>query len=167
MSVIVRFLAAGFAATIALSSFQANAAQFNRTDSITIRNNSGGKMLVYSLRAKKLARQGRGVRFAGRCESACTMYLSMPNKLTCIMPGASFGFHLPHGASRRDNLVAANYMMNSYPRWVRSWIQTQRGLSRSMKRMPYAYASRYLQPCPARGRPSTRVTRLVRDEFSR
>lgn len=113
----------------------------------TIRNDSGGYLIDYVLRVKKLERASGKVRFAGRCDSACTMFLTMRGSGSCIMPGASFGFHLPYGVSARGNQIAANYMMKSYPGWVRNWIYSNGGLSSGIKRMNFAYASRFIQPC--------------------
>ena len=113
----------------------------------TIFSDGGGEVIRYALSAKRLHRRGHLVRFAGRCDSACTLYLSMPRRLTCISPGASFGFHRPYGASARNNAVAARYMMRSYPGWVRRWIRARGGLSSGIRTMPYAYARRHLRPC--------------------
>jgi hypothetical protein len=113
----------------------------------TIRNDGGGYLLDYVLRIKKLERVDGKVRFAGRCDSACTMFLAMKGSSSCIMPGASFGFHLPYGVSARANQIAARYMMKSYPGWVRNWIQSNGGLRSSIKTMNFAYASRFIRPC--------------------
>ena len=113
----------------------------------TIMADQGGDIVQYALRAKRLERQGRTVRFAGRCDSACTLYLSMPRQLTCVAPGASFGFHHPYGGLARNNAVAASYMMRSYPDWVRTWIREKGGLSDRIITMSYAYARRHLPAC--------------------
>lgn len=113
----------------------------------TIRNDSGGYLIDYVLRVKKLERASGKVRFAGRCDSACTMFLTMNGSRACIMPGASFGFHLPYGVSARSNQIAASYMMKSYPGWVRNWIYSNGGLSSGIKRMNFAYASRFIRAC--------------------
>ena len=125
----------------------ANALNPDQVSQVTIRNNRGGHLLKFALRAKQLARDNRRVRISGRCSSACTMYLTMPSDLTCITSRASFGFHLPYGASREDNAVAAKYMIRSYPQWVRQWIASKNGLNHSMKTMPYSYASQYMKTC--------------------
>jgi hypothetical protein len=107
----------------------------------------------------RLKEAGRSLRFAGRCDSACTLFLALPRAKTCVSPGASFGFHLPYGASRRGNQMAAQYLLSSYPGWVRSWIAEQGGLSGQIKTMSYAYASQFLPTCtqPARSAASKRL----------
>ncbi len=112
-----------------------------------VRNDRGGYVIDYALRMKRMERAGRLVRFAGRCDSACTLFLALPRTQTCVSQGAAFGFHLPYGSSRRGNRVAASYLMNSYPGWVRSWLASNGGLSSGMKVMPYSYARQHLPEC--------------------
>lgn len=135
------------AALLAVVSTQASAFPFPRPGQVTIAGDRGGQVIQYALRAKKMEKEGRQVRFAGRCASACTLYLSMSRDLTCVTPGASFGFHLPYGASPRGNRIATEYLMRSYPGWVRNWIRANGGLTHHIKTMDYSYASKYLQSC--------------------
>ena len=120
---------------------------FPRPNQVTILGDRGGHMLEYAIKLKQLRQAGSNIRFAGRCDSACTLYLSIPRKLTCVTPGASFGFHLPYGSSANGNRVAAEYMMNKYPGWVRGWIASHGGLTHTIKTMGYSYASRHLPTC--------------------
>lgn len=64
-----------------------------------------------------------------------------------LTPRASFGFHLPYGTSKRTNAIAAKYMLEQYPGWVRNWIARNGGLTNNIKRMGYAYASQYMKMC--------------------
>jgi hypothetical protein len=111
----------------------------------TIWNDRGGALVEYAIHSRTIDLSGRQLRFAGRCLSACTLYLSVSK--SCVMRGASFGFHLPYGSSRNGNATAAKYMVRSYPGWVRGWISANGGLERRMKIMPYEYAARYIRPC--------------------
>ena len=113
----------------------------------TIYNDTGGQAMRYALKAQEYQKQRRQVRFAGRCDSACTLYLSLPDDLVCISSGASFGFHRPYGATLGENRVMEEYMMGLYPEWVRDWIESQGGLAVEMKSMNYAYASQFMRPC--------------------
>lgn len=115
----------------------------------TIRSDRGGYVIDYAIRVLKLRRSGGYVRFDGACDSACTLYLSMPKSNVCITQNASFGFHLPYGVSPRDNQVAANFLMKNYPGWVRSWVAKRGGLKSYIATMTYADASRYLPTCPS------------------
>jgi hypothetical protein len=144
----VKFLAVVAVAAIGLSAADAaNAFPFSGFRGVTIRGDRGGQVIQYALQMKRMERSGSKVRFAGRCDSACTLYLALPRKQTCVMPGASFGFHLPYGASRDGNRIAASYMMRNYPGWVRSWIRANGGLGRGIKTMSYSYARQYLPTC--------------------
>lgn len=120
-----------------------------RSDSkgITVRGDRGGLMTGYSMKMMKLRDRGTKVRFAGRCDSACTLYLALPRDQTCIAPGAKFRFHAPSAATRKASLTARDYLLESYPRWVKAWIRSKGGLSRNIITMDYAYARRFLNPC--------------------
>jgi hypothetical protein len=112
-----------------------------------IGSDRGGYVVQYALRMLKLKQSGKPVQFGGRCQSACTVYLALPRSQICISPGASFGFHAPYGAGTNGNRVARNYMLNSYPGWVRSWIGSRGGLSSRLITMDYAYASKFMRTC--------------------
>lgn len=107
----------------------------------------GGSVIEYARRVSNARIGGHVVRITGRCESACTLFLAMPPSRVCLSRGSSFTFHLPYGARADFNTWAANYMMQSYPQWVRSYIQAHGGLSHRLLRMDYAYASRFLPTC--------------------
>lgn len=112
-----------------------------------VANDNGGRIIDYAIRVKSAEQSGKVIRFAGTCDSACTLYLSLPSKQKCILPGAKFRFHHPYGASKRDVKHAKRYMMRTYPSWVRRWIRRNGGLGKEFKTMNYAYASRYIRPC--------------------
>jgi hypothetical protein len=114
---------------------------------VRIAGDRGGYVVQYALRMLKLQQSGKLVQFAGRCDSACTIYLALPRSQTCISPGASFRFHAPYGAGSRGNHFARMYMLNSYPGWVRSWINSKGGLSSRLITMDYAYASKFMRTC--------------------
>ena len=120
---------------------------FGRTSPLTIYSDRGGQVIRYALQAKRMERDNRTIRFSGRCDSACTVYLALPKRLTCVSQGAAFGFHLPYGSNPKGNKVAAQYMMRNYPSWVRNWIYAQGGLTHQTKVMDYSYTSRFLKPC--------------------
>ena len=114
---------------------------------MTVNRDRGGMMLKYSLHMMKLRESGTKVKFAGRCDSACTIYLSLPRHQTCIASGAMFGFHSPSAGEREASVIAQAYLMENYPDWVKEWIASKGGLSRDMMVMDYAYASQYLDSC--------------------
>ncbi len=117
---------------------------------IVIHNDPGGELIRYALWTKKVDENGEAIRFRGRCDSACTLFLSLPAERLCVYPGASFGFHRPYGASAHVNGVATQYMRRIYPIWVNEWIDAEGGLTSNIKRMSFNYASKYVPTCPNR-----------------
>ena len=95
----------------------------------------------------KLRDSGAKLKFAGRCDSACTIYLALPRSQTCITPDALFGFHAPFAATPEASSLAQNYLLENYPDWVKSWIASRGGLSKEIVTMDYAYASKFLDRC--------------------
>ena len=115
--------------------------------SVSIINNSGGMIVLFALKVAEYRDAGTLVKFAGRCDSACTLFLSLPKEQTCIKPGAYFRFHSPSARSSRSERSARTFLMGKYPDWVRSWIQEKGGLSHHLFRMDYAYASQFIPSC--------------------
>jgi hypothetical protein len=114
---------------------------------ITIGNDQGGRLVEYALSKAKLADTNTQIRFAGNCASGCTLYLTLPADQTCILPGASFTFHLHVSSKDRARRAARAYLENVYPSWVMAWLEAHGGLSSRELRMNYQHASRYLRPC--------------------
>lgn len=112
-----------------------------------VRNDSGGYVVAYAMRVAELKRGERKLRFAGRCDSACTMYLGLPRDKVCLEPGAYFRFHRPTARSSATVATATDFLMRSYPGWVRQWIAANGGLTSSLKTMGYDHASKFLPTC--------------------
>jgi hypothetical protein len=117
---------------------------------IVISGNSGGKIIHFALKVAQ-ARQSRTlVRFAGRCDSACTLYLGLPSRQVCISEGAYFRFHAPVGRTARASAAARKYLMRKYPGWVRAFLARHNGLTNRLVTMDYSYARRFIKPCETR-----------------
>ena len=114
---------------------------------INISGDRGGYLMAYALKMMKLGQSKTPVQFTGSCDSACTLYLALPRNQVCISSGATFNFHLPYGATPSGNRMAASYMLNSYPAWVRNWIRGRGGLTSQLISMDYAHASRFMPTC--------------------
>jgi hypothetical protein len=146
-------LVAGLSATLwceGANSTPLGGAMRGQKNIVRISNDRGGYVIRYVMQLQKLRQAGIPVQFAGRCLSACTLYLALPTAQTCVSPGASFGFHAPYGAGPKGNRIALNYMLNKYPSWVRNWISSHGGLSRRLITMQFKYASNYLRTCEIR-----------------
>ena len=120
-----------------------------RRNSISIYANSGGSIGLFVLRAAKLRNSRTLVKFSGRCDSACTLFLGLPPRQMCISKGAVFRFHAPMHKSPRAASYAKKYMMRKYPGWVRSYIGANRGLTNRLITMDYKYARRFIRTCVA------------------
>ena len=155
MSIRCNTLSAIFASALAFSSLWANQTSAKPVyppfsppvKSVSIYSNSGGSIGQFALRAAKLRNNRTLVKFEGRCDSACTLFLGLPSKQTCISRGAFFRFHAPKHHSAKAALYAKNYMMRKYPGWVRTWISENRGLSSRLITMDYEYASQFIPAC--------------------
>jgi hypothetical protein len=113
----------------------------------TVSNDHGGMIVDYAIKTAQLEQTGQTVKFSGRCDSACTLYLGLNEDQLCVTPSARFGFHLPFGSSSQGNRTAASYLLKKYPGWVHGWLRANGGLSRSLKVMPYEYVSQHIKPC--------------------
>ena len=116
-------------------------------NSVSISNNSGGNIAEYALSAAEYRSSGTLVKFTGRCDSACTLFLGLPSHQKCVSRGAFFRFHAPFGVSASAQRMAQAYLMHKYPSWVRAWITHNRGLTRELITMDYSYASKFMTSC--------------------
>lgn len=103
--------------------FMASAAILQAGGALVIRFDPGGPLGARNAEIRALQASGRRVELRGRCYSACTMYLGLPN--TCVAPAAWLGFHGPsqHGTT----LPPAGFeywsqiMARNYREPLRSW----------------------------------------------
>ncbi len=114
---------------------------------VSVNGDSGGGIAQYILRTEEYRAAQTQVSFAGRCDSACTLYLSLAPEQICIRQHAYFRFHAPIANSRRVQRMAVAVLMERYPDWVKDWILLQGGLKRHLMTMDYAYARQFVQPC--------------------
>lgn len=91
----------------------------------TVRNDSGGVLDERVTEIAHLRATGEQVRIGGYCNSACTMYLGLPN--ACVSPRAVFGFHGPMSQFYGMPLLADEFehwsrvMASHYPEPIRTW----------------------------------------------
>ena len=139
-------LAAAIAGGAAVEAASAASIKAQRK-SVSISNNSGGMIVRFALQLAEFRNDGTLVKFSGRCDSACTLLLSLPPEQTCIASGAYFRFHAPSARSSRSARLAQSYLMEKYPDWVMSWIEDNGGLSNVLVTMNYDYASQFIPSC--------------------
>jgi hypothetical protein len=133
------------------STVQSSVIGKRRSQTVSIGNNRGGKILRYAVWANKHRQSGKQVAITGSCDSACTLLLSLPPSQLCLGPRASFRFHSPAARSSRSVAMARSYMMSRYPGWVRSYVSRNGGMRTSrLVTMNHAYASRFIKSCATR-----------------
>lgn len=93
----------------------------------TIHNDPGGFVIDYAKEANRLAKTGEKVIIDGKCYSACTLFLSLPN--ACVTLRSRLGFHSGEGAPKRVIEYANKLVMATYPPKVRAWIKKKGGLT--------------------------------------
>ena len=119
--------------------FSASMAQARTID---VNDSHGGSVAQYNARWSALAAQGVNVRIVGPCQSACTVLLGhIPRSRICVMPNASFGFHLAH---RQD---ATATLWHAYSGDVRQWIDRHGGLTKNFIWMRAPDTYRYFKRC--------------------
>ena len=119
-----------------------------RAATFTVSGDRGGFVIAYALNKDKLETSKTSVKFDGNCASACTLYLGLSKSQICITKNASFSFHLPYGATTEaGNKWAEEFMLVSYPSWVKQWLNDNGGLTHELKTMDYSVASRHLATC--------------------
>ncbi len=90
---------------------------------LVVSNDRGGLVRQRDTEIRALQQSGQPVQLRGRCLSACTMYLSLPN--VCVAPQATFGFHGPSWYGDALSPAAFEHwsqvMAGHYREPLRSW----------------------------------------------
>lgn len=94
-------------------------------DRIIIDMDRGGSLEIRLAEIADLRRSGQSVEISGECDSACTMYLGLPQ--TCVHPSAILGFHGPQSQMYGIGLPPDEFeywsqiMGSHYPPTLRRW----------------------------------------------
>jgi hypothetical protein len=113
-----------------------------RAETVDVSDNHGGSVAEYDARWAGLAARGANVRIVGPCQSACTVLLGhIPRSRICVMPTASFGFHLAHLPSAQATL------WNAYQSDIRDWINKRGPLTPQFMWMRAPDIYRYFKKC--------------------
>ena len=113
-----------------------------RAATIDVYDDHGGSVAAYDARWTGLAEQGVSVRIVGPCQSACTDLLGhIPRSRICVMPNASFGFHLAGLQS------ATEILWGGYQDDIRGWINAHGGLTHELMWMRAPDIFRYFKRC--------------------
>ena len=118
------------------------AVQPARAETIDVSDSHGGSVAAYNARWAGLAQRGVSVRIVGPCQSACTVLLGhIPRKRICVMPNASFGFHLTHLPQATATLWRA------YSSDIKAWIKAHGGLTHEFIWMRAPDVYRFFRKC--------------------
>lgn len=98
-------------------------------DTLIIPNDPGGRIDLRQQAIQRIKQAGDRVEIrGGYCNSACTMYLGLPNM--CVSASTVFGFHGPSSEYPGVPLRQANFerwsrvMAQSYPEPLKTWFMT-------------------------------------------
>lgn len=112
--------------SIAAMSLLVFAPAVTASTTIRISNDGGGSIAARVSEIESIRSRGQKVEIrVGYCNSACTLYLGLPD--TCVSPNARFGFHGPQIATRGLTMLPSQFekwskvMADHYPRPLRSW----------------------------------------------
>jgi hypothetical protein len=86
-------------------------------NTITISNNTGGNVQAFVATRLQLANSDKTIIISGKCDSACTMFYSLPN--ACLTSTAVLGFHGAKGAGPL-NIIANAQMASFYRAGIKS-----------------------------------------------
>ena len=110
---------------------------------VVVVDDAGGGIAERAGELQRLRASGRPVVIAGRCASACTLYLSLGQ--TCITSRAVLMFHAPSDPGLSPIFLAM------YPDGIRDWISAHGGLGPRVLVLPAAVAAAWIPTCPERG----------------
>jgi len=113
-----------------------------RAETIDVYDNYGGSVAAYDRQWAAHGQSGASVRITGPCQSACTVLLRhIPRSRICVMPNASFGFHL----AKLPQATAT--LWNGYPGDIKAWINAHGGLKKEFVWMRAPDVYRYFKRC--------------------
>lgn len=117
-------------------------ASLARAETVEITDDRGGLVFAYQLKWEQLQTQKVNVRIAGRCLSACTIFLGyIPRRDICVMPNAALGFHLATLPS------VTKQLLDEYPEDIRAWIDQHGGLTFQVIWMQAPEIFHYFRKC--------------------
>lgn len=94
---------------------------------VVITADRGGTVVDYIIKLKKYEKENVAIKIAGKCASACTIYLAHDN--VCVTKNARLMFHAPYGADREGNEMIKGYLWRKYPKWAQNYINARGGLT--------------------------------------
>jgi len=116
---------------------------------VRITRDTGGNTDDYKRRVDALRRSGERVVIDGRCDSACTLHLTLPRQQFCVTGRAAFTFHaLADTQTGLPRLRETQDLFSSYPQAIQSWITQNGGLTHVPVTLNGNAMLRMLPRCP-------------------
>lgn len=113
-----------------------------RAETIEIKGDYGGILVIYQAKWEKLAKSGADIRISGPCVSACTALVGyIPRERICVTPTASMGFHQAIPAFVTPDL------WKNYPNDIRIWIVKNGGLTYTLMWLQAPEIYKYFNKC--------------------
>lgn len=97
---------------------------------IRIDHGVGGQVQGTMKNISRVIRSRKRVVINGRCQSACTLFLSLGPSRVCITRRAELWFHQASYRSGKRSRYWTNAMLRLYPRKIRNYIRKRGGLRR-------------------------------------
>jgi len=94
-----------------------------------IRQDSGGSVETRLRQIAQLRKAGTRIEIRGQCQSACTMFLGLPN--ACVARSSRLGFHGPQSQYYGISLPPDDFeywsrvMADHYPQDIRAWFMDE------------------------------------------
>lgn len=101
-----------------------------RARTITIDHGIGGYVQGTMSNLIRVIESRKRVVINGRCQSACTLFLSLGRGRVCITPRAELWFHQASYRSGKRSRYWSDKMFRLYPRKIRNYIRKRGGLRR-------------------------------------
>ena len=95
--------------------------QSSSLPTVSLHNDGGGNLVAAEIKRAALLAWGGPVVISGYCNSACTMFTTLPN--ACLMPRTIIGFHAASVTFRTiGNPQITKYLRNGVRnRWLEEW----------------------------------------------
>ena len=99
---------------------------------LTVTDDPGGLIWLHWELWRDAVAKGRPVEILGRCWSACTMVMTVPQDRICFGPKAQLGFHAAwEPGTGKPSESATEWMFNRYSKDIQNWL-TKRGGVKAM-----------------------------------
>lgn len=97
---------------------------------LVVTSDPGGLIVPRLDQIQRLRASGRRVRLRRQCDSACTLYLTLPPGQVCAEATAALRFHRTFNVNTGEtNPEMTAAVLALYPALVRAWIEAHGGLT--------------------------------------